>query len=175
MPVAPQWNTGGPSDNTIGNWDQATLIRFLRDFQDQQPQQFFSKLRIDQLQVDSLMNLKPTQITLLTENDFNVVGAQGAPPFQNSWVAWGAGEAVPGYWKNPFGFVHLKGVIKSGTINTVAFTLPPGYRPAEKQTIAALSNGAIGRLDIATNGDVIPVSGSNVYFSLNSIQFRTTL
>ncbi len=163
------------AEETIGNWSQSQLIRFLRDYQDQQPQQYYNKLRIDQLQVDTLLNLKPASITLLTANDFTPIGSQGAPAFQNSWVAWGAGEGVPGYWKDPFGFVHLKGVIKSGTINAVAFNLPPGYRPPEKQTIASISNGAIGRLDVATNGDVTPVAGSNVYFSLNNIQFRITI
>lgn len=163
------------AEETIGNWTQTTLIRFLRDFQDQQPTPFFSKLRIDQLQVDSLFNLKPSSISLLTDFSFEVVGAQGAAPFQNSWVAWGAGEALPGYWKDPFGFVVLKGVIKSGTINQVAFTLPPGYRPAEKQIVAVISNGAIGRVDIATNGEVTPVAGNNTYVSLNNIRFRTTL
>lgn len=163
------------AEETIGNWTESQLIRFLRDWQDQQPQQYFGKMRIDQLQVDTLLNLKPTTIALLTANAHTVIGSQGAPAFQNSWVAWGAGEAIPGYWKDPFGFVHLKGVIKSGTINTVAFNLPPGYRPAEKQTIAAISNNAIGRLDIATNGDVTPVAGSNVYFSLNNVQFRNTI
>lgn len=162
-------------EETIGNWTQSHLIRFLRDFQDQQPTTYFQKMRIDQLQVETLFNLKPTAISLLTAADFQIVGSQDAPPFQNSWVAWGAGEAVPGYWKDPFGFVHLKGVIKSGTINTTAFTLPPGFRPAEKQTIAVISNGAIGRLDVATDGQVTPVSGSNVYVSLNNVRFRVTI
>ena len=163
-------------EETIGNWSQSTLIRFLRDFQDQQPQTFVQKLRIDQLQVDSLLNLRPTAISLLTSTAFNVVGAQGSPPFENSWVAWGAGEAVPGYWKDPFGFVHLKGVIKSGTVGNTAFTLPPGYRPPEKQTFATISNGAIGRVDITTSGQVQPVTpSSNVYVSLNGLHFRITV
>jgi len=163
------------AEETIGNWTQSTLIRFLRDYQDQQPTQFFDKLRINQLQVDQLLNLKPSSIALLTDNDFHIVGALGEPAFAGTWVAWGSGEAVPGFFKDPFGFVHLKGVIKNGVINTAAFTLPPGYRPAEKQTMAVISNGAIGRLDISTDGIVTPVSGNNTYVSLNSLQFRTTL
>lgn len=162
--------------DTIGNWDTTQLIRFLRDFQDQQPQTFFTKMRIDQLQVDTLLNLKPTSISLLTSNTATVVGAQGAPAFENSWVAWGAGEAVPAYWKDPFGYIHLKGVIKSGTVGNTAFTLPPGFRPQEKMTFATISNGALGRVDVTTGGAVQPVTPSNnTYVVLNGMTFRTTL
>jgi len=161
-----------PGEETIGNWNTSTLIRFLRDFQDQQPTPYFQKLRIDQLQVEQVMNLKPTAITLLTNSDFFEIGQQGVPSYENSWVRYSAGEAAPGYFRDPFGFVQLKGVAKDGTINTTMFTLPPGYRPYEKQTVATISNGAIGRLDVNTDGTVVPVSGSNVYFSLNNIRFR---
>lgn len=163
------------AEENIGQWTQTTLIKFLRDFQDQQPTQFFNKLRIDQLQVDTLLNLKATQISLLTNNDFTSIASGGAPPYENSWVAWGAGEATPGYFKDPFNFVHLKGVIKSGVIGSSAFTLPPGYRPAEKYIGMAISNGAVGRLDISTAGVVTPTAGNNTYFSLNDCMFRTTL
>jgi hypothetical protein len=158
----------------IGDWDESTLIRFLRDFQDQQPQTFFDKLRINQLQIETLMNLKPDRLILLTNNTFTNVGDPGAPVFKNAWVNFAAGEALAGYWRDPFGFVTLKGVIKTGTINTACFTLPPGYRPLEKQLVATISNGAIGRLDVTTAGAVIPVSGNNAYFALNNISFPTT-
>lgn len=167
-------STFGP--DSIGNWDTSQLVRFLRDFQDQQPLTFMQKLRIDQLQVDSLLNLKPTAITLLTSTAYTVVGAQGAPGFENSWVAWGAGEAVPAYWKDPLGFIHLKGVIKSGTVGNTAFTLPPGYRPQEKMTFSTISNGALGRVDVTTGGAVQPVTPSNTaYVVLNGMYFRATI
>ncbi len=158
----------------IGDWDESTLIRFLRDFQEQQPTAFFDKLRINQLQVESLFNLRPSTITLLTASTFVNIGEIGAPSFENAWVNFSTGEASAGYWKDPFGFVHLKGVIKSGTINTTAFTLPPGYRPQEKQLFDSISNAAIGRLDVTTAGAVIPVAGNNAYFSLNGKMFPTT-
>ena len=158
----------------IGDWDESTLIRFLRDFQDQQPQTFFDKLRINQLQIETLLNLKPDKLVLLTNATFVNIGDPGVPGFENSWVNFGGGESTAGYWRDPFGFVTLKGVIKSGTINTTCFTLPPGYRPLEKQLVATISNAAIGRLDITTAGAVIPVSGNNAYFSLNNVRFPTT-
>lgn len=162
------------AEEKIGEWTQSTLIRFLRDFQDQQPQQFLNKLRVDQLQVDTLFNLKPQAISLLTDNEFTYVGKQGAPPFENSWVYFGSG-AQPGYFKDPFGFVHLKGLLKNGTINTPMFTLPPGFRPLEADIAICMSNGAAARLDVNTNGQVVPVSGSNAYYSIDNVVFRTTL
>ena len=58
------------------------------------------------------------------------IGATGQPAFQNGWVYAGAPYNTCAFRKDGFGFVHLKGVMKSGTIGSVAFTLPAGYRPA---------------------------------------------
>lgn len=163
-------------EETIGNWTPTTLVKQLRDYLETQPIQFLEKLRVDKLQVETLLNLKPTTITLLTSTAFTVVGAQGAPGFTNSWVAFGAGSATPGYWKDPFGFVHLKGVIKTGTVGSAAWTMPPGYRPPEKQELATISNGAIGLVVINTDGTVVPTTPSNnTYVSLGNLKYRLTV
>lgn len=99
-----------------------------------------------------------------------------APSFSNSWVNYGSVYSIAGYYKDKFGIVHLRGLIKSGTINAAAFTLPSGYRPAYRHMQATVSNNGaaeiISRIDVDTNGDVIPVTGSNTYFSLDGISFR---
>lgn len=167
--IGQTWGAG-----TIGNWTQSDLIRFIREYQEQQPPSFFDKLRINQLQVESILNLKPSSIVLLTANNFVNVGDTGAPAFQNGWVAYGSSYGKVGYWKDPFGFVHLKGLAKSGTINTNIFTLPPGYRPYERKRYMAVSNGAVGILDVLTDGSVLPVTGNNTYFQLDGLYWPTT-
>lgn len=98
----------------------------------------------------------------------------GGVGFQNSWVDFAGGVATAAYWKDPWGIVHLRGTIKNGAIGGPAFTLPVGYRQSAGLLIyPAMSNAAIGRLDINTNGDVIPSIGSNVYFCLDGITFKT--
>jgi hypothetical protein len=164
------------AEQTIGNWTQTELIRFLRDYQDQQPQTFFGKLRIDQLQVDTRLQLKPTSVVLLTSNDFYVVGDQGSPGFENSWVNYDAALwAKAGYWKDPFDQVHLKGRVKTGAIGNAIFTLPPGFRPYENRSYAVDSNSAHGTLNVLTNGQVTPSAGSSTWVSLDGVYFRTSL
>lgn len=163
------------ANDTIGNWSATQLIKTLRDYLEQNPVSYLQKLRVEQLQVESLLNLKPTSIALLTDTSWKVVGAQGAPAFTNSWVAFGGSSGAPGFWKDPFGFVHLKGVTKSGVVGSAAWTMPPGYRPVEKQELATISNGAIGLVVINTDGTVVPTTPSNnTYVALGSLTYRTS-
>lgn len=97
-----------------------------------------------------------------------------APTLLNGWVNFGAGFAAAGYMKDQFGFVHLKGMVKSGTVGTVIFTLPAGYRPAETQIfIVQSNNGAdvLARIDISNNGNVTLTSGGTTWVALNGITF----
>lgn len=102
-------------------------------------------------------------------------GTWTAPTFTNSWVNYGTVSLVAyanaAYWKDPTNIVHLDGVIKSGTINTSAFTLPEGFRPAHKIWRLVASNDAVGLLAINPDGTVVPEAGSNVYVSLCGIKF----
>jgi hypothetical protein len=96
-----------------------------------------------------------------------------APTFQNSWVNYGESWNVAGYMKDSMGFVHLRGLVKSGTIGQCIFTLPAGYRPQyEELQIVQTSPDTFGRLDITTAGCVQPTLGSNTWFSLDGITFR---
>ena len=160
-------------EETIGNWTQSTLVKFFKDFQDQQPLQFIGKLRVDQLQVDTLLNLKPAAITLLTENDATLIGGQGAPPFENGWVNYDSGWPPAAYWKDPFGFVHLRGLVKNGTLGVPMFTLPPGYRPAFSSHQIVASNSSWGMCHVLSSGVIQFSVGSNTWVDLASIRFRT--
>lgn len=98
----------------------------------------------------------------------------------NYWLHWGAGSNEPGYWKDSFGVVHLRGLIRSGTIGQAAFILPAGYRPAAREVFPAISTATgssalvLSRCDVTLIGEVIPLSGGNAYFSLDGITFRAS-
>lgn len=97
-----------------------------------------------------------------------------APVLGGTWVNYGGGVAGAGY-RGGGGWGELHGVIKSGTINTAAFTLPAGYRPAAIEPISCSSfTGAawiVGYGEITTTGVVTPVVGGTAYFALTA-RFR---
>ena len=95
------------------------------------------------------------------------------PTLLNSWVDYGGGYTAIQYTKDNFGFVHLKGVAKDGTIGSDMFTLPAGYRLSERARFGIdTSSNAHGRCDIRADGGVNPAVGSNTYFSLDGITFK---
>lgn len=106
------------------------------------------------------------------------IGAAGEPAFANGWQNF---DAVPGfqnarYWKDAMGIVYVDGLIKLGTLNLPAFTLPVGYRPAATMIFTQITNGAIGRVDILNTGTVVPATpSSNVWVNLSGIFFRQEL
>jgi phage minor structural protein len=98
-----------------------------------------------------------------------------APTLLNGWVNFGSGYETAGYYKDALGFIHLKGVIKSGTMGAAAFTLPVGYRPSYKKMFIVPTAGGAGRVDVDTSGNVIVVnygSATNGYVSLDGITFN---
>lgn len=115
------------------------------------------------------------------ERKFNRVDRNGLPQvedwtevtsFTGSWVNYGAGYNTAAYCVDLFGWVHLKGLIKSGSIGSSAFTLPSGYRSVERCLFGVASNGAFGEVDVTSAGLVIPVVGSASSVSLDGISFR---
>jgi hypothetical protein len=97
-----------------------------------------------------------------------------APTLTNGWLNYGT-YAVAGYHRDKNGYVHLKGLLKSGTNTTTAFTLPAGYRPAERRLFAAMCNAGasqiMGYVDILTDGQVV-LSGGTTWFAIDGITFR---
>jgi len=158
---------------TIGNWSTTQLVKFIKDILENQPPRNLPTAIIGSLQVNDTLALKG-DVSFPGNPDFHLIGATGEPAFEHSWTNWGSPNFSAGYWKDPFGFVHLQGVIKSGTVGSSAFTLPPGLRPDETAgPFVVLSNGAVGRVDVGADGTVTPISpSSNVYVSLHGIYFK---
>lgn len=93
--------------------------------------------------------------------------------YQNSWTTF-SGWTAAGYYKDPFGIVHLRGMITGGTIGAAAFTLPTGYRPPNAGAqFPVASNSALGRVYCNSDGRVIiETPSNNAWVSLEGIQFR---
>jgi hypothetical protein len=96
-----------------------------------------------------------------------------APTLMNGWVDYEAGMAPAGYYKDPFGRVHLRGVVKDGTVDAAAFTLPTGYRPAAGALIFFAGNAEYtNQVSVLTTGDVIIAGVGNGWRTLNGVSFR---
>lgn len=109
--------------------------------------------------------------TYRADSAWHEIGAGGEPAFQNSWVNYGSTFDTAAFRMDPDGWVHFKGLIKSGS--GVVFTLPAGYRPARTSYGTNVNNGSPGYVSIGSNGNVsIGISsGSNAYCSLNGVSF----
>lgn len=104
------------------------------------------------------------------------IEVDGGVGFQNSWVNFndeGGTYVTAAYYKDPFGRVHLKGMVKNGTMGAVIFTLPEGYRPFQQVVFLVADSAISGHIDIKANGDVDPGNNlSTTWGVLNGISFR---
>jgi hypothetical protein len=118
--------------------------------------------------VADLANVQ-TDVTILKNTTAKKLQGQWiAPTLVNSWVT----HVTPGYLKDDMGFVHLKGAVKTGTVPSVAFTLPAGYRPSVAIVMPITSNNAYGQLTIGTDGTVTVNIGNTASVYLDGVTFR---
>jgi hypothetical protein len=96
----------------------------------------------------------------------------GGIGFQNSWVDFGGSYTNAAYAKDALGIVHLRGMIKSGTSATTAFTLPAGFRPVGQLGFPVDGGGAMALVNITSAGLVQPNGASTGSFTtLDGITF----
>ena len=101
------------------------------------------------------------------------------PSLLNSWVNFGVDTidnwSNVGYYKDQFGFVHLRGLLKSGSsADADMFQLPAEHRPAKPQLFISFASGTPSacRIDIDENGYVnAQYNGSTSETSLSGISF----
>lgn len=92
---------------------------------------------------------------------------------QNAWVKHSAAYPTAQYRKEGDN-VRVRGLIKSGTMSGIIFTLPVGYRPALSAVQSVGTYNTFGHVTIAAStGEVSFSAGSNVYLSLD-FTFSTT-
>ena len=68
-----------------------------------------------------------------------------------------------GFYKDPLGVVHLKGTLVNAADNSIAFQLPPGYRPSKQLLMPMGSEDpnpfgvpAAAKLEVESDGEVRP-------------------
>jgi hypothetical protein len=107
----------------------------------------------------------------------HIVGAAGQPPFDVDWTNVGSGFQPAGFYKDPFGTVHLQGDVKrtAGTDATI-FQLPTGYCPAGGiEDFPAYGDGGTAAgvaVRPAPDCEVVLVDGTTTFIGLGAISFR---
>jgi hypothetical protein len=103
---------------------------------------------------------------------YHEVGAAGEPPFQNSWGNENpTGESTAGFYIDPFGTVHLKGLVVGGVVGDTVFHLPPAYRPAKYTCVSTYMHGAAYVCIASNDGAVYPAAGGSGSLLLDGITF----
>jgi hypothetical protein len=157
----------------LAQLDPSTLSRIIEDVVARVRPQLPSNITVEELVVRRLLTVSD-EVEFTAKPNYYNVGTTAAAAFANSWVNYGGGFAPAAYWKDPLGFVHLRGLIKDGTVGSAAFQLPPGLRPSVVVLAPVISADALGRIEVRTNGDVVPMSPSvNTWVSLDTINFKT--
>jgi hypothetical protein len=122
-----------------------------------------------------------TRMTIKGDGDITIANtilqqAFIAPTLLNSWVNFGSGYQEVGYMKDSMGFVHIRGMIKSGTLSANIFILPAGYRP--NLHILQVGSRDVGGTEDAANfqilsdGSVMATTGSTSWTSFGNISFK---
>jgi hypothetical protein len=114
------------------------------------------------------------QADLAPAEAWHEVGAVGEPTFNASpgafcsWTNFASDHDSAAFYRDPFGVVRLKGLVRMNTqgdpgfcwnpdgstdgsfqiANRRIFTLPAGYRPTKRLTDIALAGGHLARIDV---------------------------
>jgi hypothetical protein len=127
-----------------------------------------------------------------TVEGWHQVGASGQPGFGtapdcspgNCWQNLVSSFNTVGFYKDPYGVVHLKGAAQCiapgncGVPESVIFTLPEGYRPPAREAqlgVFSFIDPGFAQLQVTSTGEV--TAGLNVpetlgWVSLDGITFR---
>lgn len=91
------------------------------------------------------------------------------PQYQNGWTDLTAGTRFVRYRLEMGGqTARIEGTMANGTVNTVAFTMPQAFFPAQRLNFAVTSNGLYGTLKLDTDGTATLSTGSNLSANLNA-------
>lgn len=127
------------------------------------------------LDADLLDGVQGADYARTATEDWHLIGAVGEPPFENGWVNFGAGYQNAGFRKNNQNEVMVTAMIKDGSIGSFpAFTLPVGYRPPPGGRLiygGQTNTGGDVRVDITPLGEVMFITGSNIWVSMGTVVF----
>lgn len=84
-------------------------------------------------------------------------------PLINGWTFYGGAYTTPQYTKASDGMVHIKGLIRYGSLGHVTGILPDAYCPRDRLLVTTVSLNTWGRLD------VVPQTGGGCRIEANPV------
>jgi hypothetical protein len=109
---------------------------------------------------------------LAPAENWHEVDSPGEPVFQNGWTNTGpATDVTAAFFRDPYGIVHLKGLIYNGTNDAAIFVLPDGYRPGKALIQLVWRGSGSGKLNVLPDGTVQFQDGAAAA-SLDGVTFR---
>jgi hypothetical protein len=140
-----------------------------------------SNTKVAKLNADLLDGLDSTAFVRSTAEGWHYIGKPGEPAFENGWTNYD-GAATPisanyqqaAYRLDSFGVVHIRGLVKGGTIGLPFFSLPFSYCPYWNRIFPAISNNAFSRVTVEYNPTpchVFANFGSNAWVSLEGVSY----
>jgi len=96
-----------------------------------------------------------------------------APTFLNGWINYENGYNPAGYFKDINGVVHIRGLVRDGSVDVPIFSLPSGYRPQNSEGFVVWSSSSHIQITVMPNGDIVPSLGTAIWLVLDGITFRT--
>lgn len=99
------------------------------------------------------------------------VSFTGLTPLLNGWINYGSAHADAAYMTDSNGRVHVKGVIRNGTVagGTPIDNLPVGSRPSEYLHMVNYNSGAAGHISIDNSGNLLAKGGGNGFLSTQAM------
>lgn len=130
--------------------------------------------KADKTYVDSqdLLKADKTYVdTKLSEKADKQQEAWITPTLLNGWENYSETQSAQ-YIKDNFGFVRLRGMVKSGTSRIIT-VLPAGYRPLETVYFIVNNSTAPRQLTISGTGTLLLITGfTDTWVSLDGISFK---
>ena len=97
------------------------------------------------------------------------------PAMQNGWLNAGGVLSTAGYYKDASGRVWVKGVIRSGALGAVIWTMPEGFWPPQQVEMSCHAFNGVGLvpalLEVTTSGEVRVVFGASNAVHLDGLSF----
>jgi hypothetical protein len=101
------------------------------------------------------------------------LGDPGEPLLLNGWFNENpVTEPRAGFYVDPFGIVHLQGIIKRTAGSGTMFELPPAYRPNVNVVLAIHCTSGIEQVSVRPDGKVDPTGPFVNSCSLDGLTFR---
>lgn len=136
-----------------------------------------AKLATDSVTTGKIMDANVTTAKLaanaITAAKIEAQQAWVSMTLQSGWSDYDSNHSPATYMKDSLGFVHLRGLIKNGTVGSIITNMPVGYRSTKHMHWGSMSAGSFAVLRLDINGNLTSSNYSSTsYLTLDGITYK---